>query len=322
MIDTAPAIADPAPVCLFAFNRPDHTTRTLQALAASPLAAQTYLIAYLDGPRCKEEGPLVAETRKVIEAQTGFASVTLHARDANAGLARSIQDGVTATMQAYGKAIVVEDDIVTSPAFLTYMNRALDRYQDDPRVWHIAGFNEDLPALLDRRGAIFWRFMNCWGWASWADRWQHFERDPDKLVQQFSDNDILRLNLNGAEDLWGQVLGNLRGDIRTWAIFWYATIFKQDGLCLSPCRSFVENIGLDGSGTHCGPIDEQRPKELCQDFDLPLPNDVAEDIGALEALRAHFSYRPDRLTRLRRKFRRLKKRFWGDRGHLKPGDVA
>ncbi|NVO57507.1 sugar transferase [Rhodobacteraceae bacterium B1Z28] len=311
MADTAPAIADPAPVCLFAFNRPDHTARTLRALAASPLAAQTELIAYLDGPRSEEEVLLVAETRKVIEAQTGFASVKLHARDANAGLARSIQDGVTATMQAYGKAIVVEDDIVTSPAFLTYMNRALDRYQDDPRVWHIAGFNEDLPALLDRRGAIFWRFMSCWGWASWADRWQHFERDPKKLVQQFSDDDIHRFNLNGTEDLWGQVLGNLRGDIRTWAVFWYATIFMRDGLCLSPCRSFADNIGLDGSGTHCGPVDEVRPKDLCYDYDLPFPNDVAEDNVALEALRAHFSYRPDRLTRLRRKIRRLKKKVLG-----------
>lgn len=311
MIDTVSAIANPAPVCLFAFNRPDHTARTLAALAASPLAAQTELQVFLDGPRSEDDTRLVAQTRNVIEAQSGFASVKLHARDENAGLAKSIQEGVTATMQAYGKVIVVEDDIVTSPAFLTYMNRALDRYQDDPRVWHIAGFNEDLPALSDRRGAVFWRFMSCWGWASWADRWQHFERDPEKLVQQFSDDDIYRFNLNGAQDFWDQVQGNVRGEIRTWAVFWYATIFKQGGLCLSPCKSYADNIGMDGSGTHCGPVDEQKHKELCYDFDLPLPDDVAEDGIALEALRAHYSYRPTRLTRLRRKFRRLKKKVLG-----------
>lgn len=311
MKDTIPAISDPAPVCLFAFNRPDHTALTLRALAASPLAERTALIAYLDGPRTQEEEQRVAETRKVIESQTGFASVTLHARDENAGLARSIQEGVTATMQSYGKAIVVEDDIVTSPAFLTYMNHALDRYQDDLRVWHIAGFNEDLPVLLEKRGAVFWRFMSCWGWASWADRWQHFERDPEKLVHQFSDEEIHRFNLNGAENFWGQVLGNVTGELRTWAIFWYATIFQNDGLCLSPCQSFAENIGFDGSGTHCGPVDEVKAKVLCHDFDLPLPDDVAEDAVALEALRAHFTYRPNRLARLRRKFRRLKKKVLG-----------
>ncbi len=309
MIETAAVITNPAPVCLFAYNRPDHTARTLQALSASPLAAHTELQVYLDGPRSEDDALLVAQTRKVIEAQTGFASVNLHAREANAGLAQSIQDGVTATMQTYGKAIVVEDDIVTSPAFLTYMNRALDRYQDDTRVWHVSGFNEDLPALLDRRGAVFWRFMSCWGWASWAERWQHFERDPEKLVQQFSEDDIYRFNLNGAQDFWDQVQGNVRGEIRTWAVFWYATIFKQGGLCLSPCKSFVDNIGLDGSGTHCGPVDELKPKDLCYDYDLPFPKKAIEDKVALEALRAHFSYRPGRLTRLRRKFRRLMKRL-------------
>jgi len=307
--DTKPAISDPAPICLFAFNRPDHTARTLRALAASPLAERSVLVAYLDGARTQDEKQRVAETRKVIESQTGFASVILNARDENAGLARSIQDGVTATMKAYGKAIVVEDDIVTSPAFLAYMNNALDRYKDEPRVWHISGYNEDLPALLDRRGAVFWRFMSCWGWASWADRWQYFERNPENLAHQFTEEEIDRFNLDGAENLWGQVLGNVNGDLRTWAIFWYATIFKHDGLCLSPCQSFAENIGLDGSGTHCGPVDEVKEKVLCHDFNLPLPEDVAEDTVALEALRAHFSYSPNRLARLKRKFRRLKKKI-------------
>ncbi|MCL6284547.1 hypothetical protein M3P21_13510 [Ruegeria sp. 2012CJ41-6] len=309
MEETMSVFSDPAPICLFAFNRPQHTKRTLDALAASPLAPTTELIAYIDGPRTPEETSLVDEVAEIIGKQTGFAAVTVRRRAANAGLATSIQEGVTATMQARGRAIVVEDDIVTSPAFLTYMNIALDRYENDKRVWHIAGYNEDLPALRDRPGAVFWRFMSCWGWASWADRWQHFERDPKKLVTEFSSDDIHRFNLDGAENFWSQVLGNVRGEIRTWAVFWYATIFRNGGLCLSPYPSYAENIGLDGSGTHCGPMDMVRDRVLNQDMTPEFPDEVRENPVALQELRVHFGYKPHKLIRLWRKIVKAKRRL-------------
>lgn len=315
MTDAEISLENLAPICLFAFNRPEHTRQTLAALAESPLAAHSDLIVYLDGPRTEAEGALVDAVAQVVEAQEGFASVSLNRREANAGLARSIQDGVSAVMQSRGKAIVVEDDIVTSPAFLSYMNLALDRYEADRRVWHIAGYNEDLAPLQDRPGPMFWRFMSCWGWASWADRWQHFERDPEKLVSEFSAEDIHRLNLDGAEDFWSQVLGNLRGEIRTWAIFWYVTIFRNGGLCLSPCQSYAQNIGFDGSGTHCGTSEPSAERVLNLDFNPLLPDDVAEDRAALEALRRYFidrrPPRPPRLVRLGRKLTRLKRKVIG-----------
>src|SRR5690606_21400324 len=46
-----------------------------------------------------------------------------------------------------------------------------------------------------------------------------------------------------------QIVKNLNRSLDTWAVFWYATIFKNNGLCLNPVRSFVENIGLDDTGT-------------------------------------------------------------------------
>jgi hypothetical protein len=131
------------------------------------------------------------------------------------------------------------------------MNEALEFYRDAPKVWHISGWNYpiDPEGLPD---TFLWRVMNCWGWATWADRWQYFEREPEKLVREFSKEEIRRFNLDGAHNFWSQVKGNVEGRIRTWAIFWYARIFKNDGLCLNPSQSLVRNIGHDGSGEHCG----------------------------------------------------------------------
>ncbi len=185
----------------------------------------------------------VDETREVLENARGFSEVILTCRDENWGLAKSITAAVTMCMEDAGCAIVVEDDIVTSPAFLHYMNRALEAYRDNKHVWHISGYAEDYPE--QRRGISALRYMNCWGWASWADRWANFKKEPDDLIASFSSQDIHRFNLDGAENFWAQVLMNKTGQINTWAIFWYASIFQRGGLCISPRHSYVENIGFD-----------------------------------------------------------------------------
>ena len=93
--------------------------------------------------------------------------------------------------------------------------------------------------------------MNCWGWATWSKRWKYFEKNTDKLISQFSISDIKRFNLDETNNnFWKQVLQNHNKKLETWAIFWYATIFKNNGLCLNPSKSFVRNIGFDGSGNH------------------------------------------------------------------------
>ncbi|MEP3332486.1 hypothetical protein [Sedimentitalea sp.] len=297
-----------APVCVFAYRRPEHTKRTLAALASSPLAQQTNLTVFVDGPRDAGDADEVAQVVSLAQRQGGFAGVDVRARDENAGLARSIQEGVSQMMSDHGRAIVVEDDIVTSPSFLNYMNLALDRYADSPEVWHISGYNEPIAGNRDRPGTALWRFMSCWGWASWADRWSHFERDPDELLASFSPEDIERFNLDGAHDFWSQVLANARGDMRTWAVFWYATIFRNGGLCLAPYHSYAENIGFDGSGTHCGPDGAYLQASLNRDMAPSFPDQLIEDSAALAELKAHYSYRPTKLEKLGRKWRKLIKR--------------
>lgn len=300
-----PTIDSPAPVCLFAFNRPDHTRRTLSALSGSPLAASTSVTVFVDGPRLDDEVPVVDEVANVASSQRGFADLTVHRRDQNAGLARSIEEGVSQMMNAHGRSIILEDDILTSPAFLHYMNLALNKYKDEPRVWHIAGYNEDIPENKGMNGAALWRFMSCWGWATWADRWAHYERDPDALAGQFSEADISRFNLDGANDFWSQVLANQSGELNTWAVFWYATIFRNNGLCLSPLNSYVENIGFDGSGSH-GVVNASYARRSLNDNKTPdFPDDITENLKALEQLKAYHLYKPTKIEKLRRKLNKL-----------------
>lgn len=239
-----------APTVLFVYNRPWHTKQTVEALQKNDLAKESELFIYSDAPKNKNATEKVKEVREYIRSINGFKKITIIEREKNWGLANNIIDGVTSIVSRYGKIIVLEDDIVTSPYFLKFMNDALESCDNQKRVWHISGWN--YPIKIDGIYDVFlWRVMNCWGWATWADRWEYFEKDIDKLIGEFSQEDIKRFNLDGSENFWGQILANKKGKINTWAIYWYATIFKKNGLCLDPTQTFVENIGFDGSGRHC-----------------------------------------------------------------------
>ncbi len=278
-----------APVVLFVYARADHTQRTLAALAANPEAIASDLIIYADAARSEKDAAKVQAVRDVISDVKGFKSVTLHLREHNVGLAQNIIEGVSNVTQQYGRAIVLEDDIVTSPAFLGFMNAALEKYKTEPKVWHISGWN--YPIETDGLGdAFFLRLMNCWGWATWADRWQHFHKDPQRLIDSWSDKQKHYFDLDGTGVFWSQVLANNEGKINTWAIFWYATIYEHGGLCLNPSKSYVDNIGLDGSGVHCGNSQTLVTTEntLCTKSNLNWPTEIAESNQAVEAIKLFY----------------------------------
>lgn len=239
------------PVALFAYNRPDHTRRTLEALAGNALAPATELVIFCDGAKNPQAQVAVNEVRRVAAAATGFASVRLVPRDRNFGLAASIIAGVTEVCVQHGRVIVVEDDLVTSPWFLTFMNDALDAYADDSRVGSIHGYW--YPNAVPVPETFFLRGASCWGWATWSRAWQQFEPDGAELLARLQQEGLTdAFDLDGAMAYTRMLKDQIAGRNDSWAIRWHASMFLAKRLQLSPGRSLVKNIGFDGSGVHSG----------------------------------------------------------------------
>lgn len=238
-----------APIVMFVYNRPEHVKQVIDNLKKCDLAIDSDLYIYSDAAKTDNQIEKVNEVRKLCEQIKGFNSVTLIKQDNNFGLAKNIIEGVTSIINQYGKIIVLEDDLLVSQQFLLYMNKCLDNYTDDKTIWHISAWNYPIEASgLPEVFPI--RVMNCWGWATWKDRWQHFEKNPEKLMHQFNKKMIYDFDMNDSGSFWSQVVANHQNKINTWAIFWYATIFLHHGLCINPRYSLITNIGHDGSGTH------------------------------------------------------------------------
>lgn len=247
-----------APIILFVYNRPEHTRKTLEALADNFLADVSILYVYADGPKKDADESMVESlnnTRRIIKERQWCKEVVIIESEINKGLADSIVEGVTSVINKHGKAIILEDDIVTTSGFLKYMNDALNLYEEDKEVMHISGY---LPTTMGQEKlseTFFLRYMNCWGWATWKDRWSHLSTDSESLYQTaISLPDIAELDFKGELNphILEQLDNNRKGIMKTWAVKWYLSIFIQKGLCLYPHKSLVNNIGFDGSGENCG----------------------------------------------------------------------
>lgn len=238
-------------VALFVFNRPEHTRRTVESLRRNQGASATDIFVFSDSFKFDSQAESVQQVRTYLRSVDGFRSVTLIERDHNWGLARSIIDGVSAVVNARGSVIVLEDDMVTSRFFLTYMNEALEKYLNDERVISIHGYVYPVePALPE---AFFLRGADCWGWATWKRGWDLFNPDGQHLLRELKRRNLLReFDFNGTYPFSRMLKRQIQGKNDSWAVRWYASAFLADKLTLYPGRSLVHNIGNDDSGTHSG----------------------------------------------------------------------
>jgi hypothetical protein len=264
-----------APVVVFAYRRPDHLRNTLTSLMRCDGFEQSLIIVYCDGARNANETDSVMATRELAKSMLGDRG-EFHFNEVNLGLSRSVIAGVGDVIARFGCAIVVEDDLELSPSFLTYMNQALDRYADDESVFQVSGYMFDVPELKASATALFLPFTVSWGWATWKRAWDQF--DPQATGWEALRTDKVlrrRFNLDGIYDYATMLMRQMAGLRDSWAVRWYWTVFKANGLVLFPPVSLVNNTGFDGSGTHGRGVlrkfSKARPALSSTDIDLPRP---------------------------------------------------
>lgn len=278
-----------APIALFVYNRPKHTAQTIAALAANEGADQSDLYIFSDAPKSSADVLKTRAVRELIRDVSGFQSVTVIEREQNMGLANSIIAGVSQLTTQYGRVIVFEDDLVSSPYTLLYFNAALERYALDAKVMHIGAYMYPIdPKLLPE--SFFFRAVTSWGWATWERAWKQFEPDVNFLLAQFDAEKISAFSIEGKMNFWKQLLDFKAGKNNSWAIRWYASVFLAGGTSLHPGQSLIQNIGHDGSGVHSN-------KESIYDIALrnspilDFPSEIAENPSVYACLKAYYQGR-------------------------------
>jgi len=239
-----------APIVLFTYKRLKALQQTVGALAANSLAAESDLIIYSDGAKNLEDQRIIEEIRGYLKTITGFKSVSIHASHTNKGLATSIIKGVSEVMHQYHKAIVLEDDLIASTNFLSFMNQALDKYKLEKKVYSISGYALDFTNINSKVDGYFLNRSWSWGWASWEDRWTEIDWDVKDYPLFKKDSSQKEGFSKLGSDVYGMLRKQMDGEVDSWYIRSTYHQFKVKGLSLYPSISKIDNNGFDTIATH------------------------------------------------------------------------
>ncbi len=269
-----------APLALFVYKRAAHTRKTLAALCKNKDADKTDLFIFSDGPKTEQEVEEVKQVRHIIQNIQGFKSVRIIKQNKNKGLANSIIEGISKVISQYGRVIVIEEDLITAPTTIQYFNECLTRYRDRKSIFSVSAFNYPENRLSIPKSYPYDIYavprMQCWGWATWEDRWIK----ADWSMSDFQDFYNNQADTNAYQYWIGRnSLQTLKSCVTegkdVWACRWVYTHFKYQAMCLCPVSSYVDNIGLDGSGENCG-FNNNLANDLNKNFKdkLNLPDNI------------------------------------------------
>ncbi len=276
-----------APIALFAYNRPHHVARTVEALLQNPLAGQSELFIFSDGPKTDKDVEKVREVREYLYTIKGFKRIEITEREKNWGLAQSIITGVSTVLNNYDRIIVMEDDILSLPSFLNFINDALAFYEEDEKIFSISGFNYPIPVPASYPHSVYISpRASSLGWATWRDRWAKADWEVKDYEGFKRDKAAQKAFNRGGPNLTSMLVKQQKGMINSWAIRWCYTHYKQKGYCLFPVNSKIQHIGADGSGS-----ETPKTKKLDVVFEeapYEFTPDLQENEGIMEGYQKYF----------------------------------
>jgi hypothetical protein len=238
-------MVDKAPIILFAFNRPEHTRRTLSALKQNHLADSSLLFIYIDGPKrdfTDEQIQKINAVKEVAKEEQWCSEVKIIESKTNKGLAVSIMEGVTQIVNNFGRVIVLEDDLVSDKWFLKFMTDALTVYENEDEVVSVTGYiypvNKPLP------NNFFLKGTDCWGWATWKRGWDIFENDGNKLLTELETKKLTSdFDFYDSYPYVQMLRDQIANKNNSWSILWCASAYLKNKYTLYPGHSLIQNIG-------------------------------------------------------------------------------
>jgi hypothetical protein len=279
-----------APIGISVYTRMNHFKQCIEALQKNILAEKSELYIYSDAASNKEDEDLVKKVRKFTHSITGFKKVNIIEREKNYGGTKNALFAYREITEKFEKSIFLEDDIVTAPGFLTFMNGALEFYKDDDRILSITGYSPpiNLPHEYDNDIFILPRY-NGWGTGDWKSLiTEHLNViDKKEFIKIKNKKKIFTV---GGEDVLSMIEAEINGELNAGdvRVMYYQALNNK--YTLYPRKSLTQNIGHDGTGVHCG---------INNKFNVELW-DKADNFEFIKDIR------PDeRIIKANRKFRRI-----------------
>lgn len=260
-----PALVDVSVLVVF-FNRP---TMLAQVFAQIQKARPARLFLYQDGARNEQDIPLIEACREIVSHIDWECEVHRLYQERNFGCDPSGYLAHTWAFSLTDKCIVLEDDCVPALSFFQFCKEMLDKYENDPRVWMISGFNYDEISDVPY-DYFFTSAFTISGWASWRrviDHWDEhysFLDDPfnrKQLAEVIKDRKYRSTFIETCEFHRKQNKAFFE------TIFW-SSMMLNSALAIKPTRNMICNIGTSADSTHFAGSEKILPRPLRRIFTM------------------------------------------------------
>ena len=296
------------PVVMFGYNRPELQSMVMKCFADCDGASERDIFVFLDGPRKDSDNAQSDKIKEMLERYKveRFPRMRIIKRERNYGCRENIVQGITQVLNEYGRAIVIEDDILVSKTFLRFMDAALDFYEGDKRIWCINGFQKYIFNVpKDYKYDVYLAYTNCaWGWATWRDRWAQVDFDMRDYPEYIKSPANVK-KINEVSYILKPLLDSqYRGALKAWDAQCWFHMVRNDLYAIEPRYQMSKNIGCVPNSEHYSSADPFMLTQKFYNFMPKLEHNLVLDERILRQFK-YCAFNPNVFVRLWRKIRRM-----------------
>ncbi len=249
-----------APVCIVTLNRYEHFQKCLESLEQCTGANKTEVFVALDYPPSEKYIDGWKKTDAFLaqkEQNNCFKKLNVIRREHNCGVGNPHSNGVllgTFIRDHFDRYIFTEDDNVFSPNFLEFVNKGLDKFENDVSVSAVTGYCHPYPFETGDDNFFFHNTdFSAWGYGVWTARQHKIIEDIKNgcLKKSFNLKNYLKVRKHGYNRLLtylGLVLKPKKEYIRITDSVLSVYNIVNDMYVIVPTISKVRNEGWDLSG--------------------------------------------------------------------------
>lgn len=232
------------PILIIGYRRPKETQKVINAISS---LSRRNIYFFCDGPTDEREARSQREILRISkQLETGFSLFT-NFQSKHLGLREGVLSALDWFFSHETRGVILEDDIVVGPDFIEFCEGGLDFYESDQRVQQVVGSNPfGMKLRISRRHFLSSR-MDCWGWATWRDRWLEFRASTaktDVAVSEFwAPKRMVREIQSGHQ-------AAINGTLESWAYSWAWYALTNAKLSVVASTNLIENIGTGPQATH------------------------------------------------------------------------
>lgn len=250
-----------APVLIPTLCRDDKFIRCMESLRRNSWADRTEIYIGVDYPTKESHWQGYRRICTYLERDfPEFAAVHVVKRPRNMGAGKNSDALKEWIFERHDRYIYTDDDMEFSPNFLEYIDKTMELYDEDPKVFAVCGYSYPLPWDVSEKSNLFASATGCfmWGTGFWRDKYL-----PIRYPLQ---NGVLRKEYaTGNRQVWKKKLIDTRyldflglgiseekGLLDAASDVGISTYMElYDRYAIIPVLSKARNYGFDGTGEWC-----------------------------------------------------------------------